>query len=74
MITILQLFTVAVSRGNVLRLGEANAFGVVWSFCLKALGVLGLRFKRHYQEYKTPWNIHIGNREYPIGLAIATHS
>src|SRR5262249_13428493 len=58
--------------GNVLLLGEAYAFGVVWSFFLKALGVLVLRFKRHDQEYKTPLNIRIGNREIPIGLGITT--
>jgi len=72
LITILQLATVFVSRGNVILLGEAYAFGVVWSFFLKALGVLVLRFKRHDQEYKTPWNIKVGDREYPIGLAITT--
>jgi hypothetical protein len=72
LITVLQLATVFVSRGNVILLGEAYAFGVVWSFFLKALGVLVLRFKRHDQEYKTPWNIKVGDREYPIGLAITT--
>jgi amino acid transporter len=72
LITILQLATVLASRGNVILLGEAYAFGVVWSFFLKALGVLVLRFKRHDQEYKTPWNLKIGGREYPIGLAITT--
>jgi hypothetical protein len=44
----------------------------VWSFFLKALGVLVLRFKRKDQEYKTPLNLRIGGREYPIGLAITT--
>ncbi len=72
LITILQLATVLASRGNVILLGEAYAFGVVWSFFLKALGVLVLRFKRHDQEYKTPLNLKIGGREYPIGLAITT--
>src|SRR6185369_10002706 len=72
LITVLQLATVLASRGNVILLGEAYAFGVVWSFFLKALGVLVLRFKRHDQEYKTPWNIKVGDREYPIGLAITT--
>ena len=40
-----------------LLLGEAYAFGVVWSFFLKSLGVLVLRTKRHDQEYKTPLNL-----------------
>ncbi len=72
LITALQLATIIWSRGDVILLGEAYAFGVVWSFFLKALGVLVLRFKRHDQEYKTPFNITIGGREYPIGLAITT--
>jgi amino acid transporter len=72
LIVLLQLGTIFWSRGDVLLLGEAYAFGVVWSFFLKALGVLVLRFKRHDQEYKTPFNITIGGREYPIGLAVTT--
>jgi amino acid transporter len=72
MIALLQVATIVWSRGDVILLGEAYAFGVVWSFFLKALGVLFLRFKRNDQEYKTPLNITIGGREYPIGLAITT--
>ena len=72
LIALLQVATIVWSRGDVILLGEAYAFGVVWSFFLKALGVLVLRFKRHDQEYKTPLNFTIGGREYPIGLAITT--
>jgi amino acid transporter len=72
LITILQILTIVLSRGDVYLLGEAYAFGVVWSFALKALGVLVLRFQRHDQEYKVPLNIHIGGKEIPIGLAVTT--
>jgi amino acid transporter len=72
MITLLQLITVVASRGQTYLLGEAYAFGIVWSFFLKALSVLVLRFQRHDQEYKMPLNIKVGNREIPIGLAITT--
>ena len=34
------------SRGNVLTLGEAYAFGVVWSFVFMALSMLVFRFKQ----------------------------
>jgi len=68
----LQLLTIIASRGDVDLLGEAYAFGVVWSFFMKALGVSVLRFKRHDQEYKTPINITIGKREIPIGLLVTT--
>ena len=72
MITLAQLATIIFSRGDMLLLGEAYAFGVVWSFALKGMGVLALRFQRHDQEYKFPGNIHIGRLELPIGLGLTT--
>ncbi len=71
-VTILQLATIVASRGDVYLLGEAYAFGVVWSFFFKAVGVLALRFQRHDQEYKTPFNLHFAGREWPIGLGMIT--
>jgi hypothetical protein len=53
-------------------LAEAYAFGVVWSFFMKALGVTVLRFQRTDQEYKVPFNIRIAGREMPVGLGITT--
>src|SRR5207237_3307328 len=44
-VVILQIVTIVLSRGNVILLGEAYAFGVVWSFALKALAMFVLRFK-----------------------------
>jgi amino acid transporter len=72
LITLLQLVTILISRGDVYLLGEAYAFGVVWSFSLKSLGVLVLRYQRHDQEYKTPLNFHIGGIEWPVGLFLTT--
>jgi len=72
LIAILQVATIIASRGNVYLLGEAYAFGVVWSFFLKSLGVLALRFQRHDQEYKFPLNIRIGRVEIPVGLGVTT--
>jgi hypothetical protein len=74
MVAIAQVITIAGSRGDVYLLGEAYAFGVVWSFALKGLGVLALRFRRHDQEYKTPFNLRIGNVEIPIGLGFTVAS
>jgi amino acid transporter len=71
-IALLQILTIVSSRGNVYHLGEAYAFGVVWSFFLKALGVTVLRLKRHDQEYKVPLNIRAGGREIPVGLILTT--
>jgi hypothetical protein len=72
LIALLQGITIMASGGDVVVLGEAYAFGVVWSFFLKAVGVLVLRFRRHDQEYKVPLNITLGGREIPIGLMITT--
>jgi amino acid transporter len=71
-ITLLQLVTILVSQGDVYLLGEAYAFGVVWSFLLKSIGVLVLRFQRHDQEYKTPLNFRIRGVEIPVGLGLTT--
>jgi hypothetical protein len=72
MITLLQLATILYSRGDMTILAEAYAFGVVWSFFMKALGVTVLRFQRTDQEYKVPLNFRIGGREIPVGLGLTT--
>ncbi len=72
LVTLLQLATIVASRGDVTFLGEAYAFGVVWSFFFKSLGVLALRWQRHDQEYKFPFNIKVGKTELPIGLGATT--
>jgi amino acid transporter len=72
LIAILQVITILISRGNVILLGEAYAFGVVWSFAFNALAVLVLRYKRPDIErgWKVPLNVHIGGREFPIGVTL----
>ena len=40
-----QIFTILASHGNVYLLGEAYAFGVIWSFTFNSLAMLVLRFK-----------------------------
>jgi amino acid transporter len=72
LIVILQIATIVGSRGDMTILAEAYAFGVVWSFFMKALGVMVLRFQRTDQEYKVPLNFHIGGREIPVGLGLIT--
>ena len=70
-IVALQLITIVISRGDVYLLGEAYAFGVVWSFAMKALSVLVLRYKQPAnREWKVPLNFHIGKTEIPVGLIL----
>ena len=72
MIAVLQIVTILISRGNVILLGEAYAFGVVWSFAFNALAVLVLRYKRPDIErgWKVPLNVRIRGRELPVGVAL----
>src|SRR5256885_1528676 len=73
LIIALQLATIVVSRGNVYMLGEAYAFGVAWSFAMKALAVLVLRFKEPQAErWRVPLNISVSGTEIPVGLALIT--
>jgi amino acid transporter len=65
----LQMFTILATRGNVITLGEAYAFGVIWSFTFNSLAMLVLRWKYHGERgWKVPPNIKIGKTEIPIGL------
>ncbi len=72
LVALLQIVTIAASGGKTYLLGEAYAFGIVWSFFLKSLSVLVLRYQRSDQEYKTPINLKIAGREIPVGLALTT--
>ncbi len=65
----LQVLTIILSRGNVIVLGEAYAFGVIWSFTFNSLAMLVLRWKYHGERgWKVPPNIRIGGFEIPVGL------
>ena len=68
----LQLFTIIASRGDVVLLGEAYAFGVVWSFAFNALAMMVLRFKAadRPRGFRVPLNIRIRGVELPIGLGL----
>jgi len=73
LVVILQIVTIVLSKGNVDTLGEAYAFGVIWSFAMKALSVLVLRYKRpEAREWKVPLNFHVGKTEIPVGLILIT--
>ena len=71
LIVILQLVAIIGSRGNTYTLGEAYAFGVIWSFAFKGLAMLVLRFKdRSHREWKVPFNPTIAGTEIPLGLSV----
>ncbi|HZP32738.1 MAG TPA: APC family permease [Candidatus Acidoferrales bacterium] len=69
----LQLLTIVLSGGNIFILGEAYAFGVMWSFAMKGLAVLVLRYKEPGQrEFRVPMNLKLGKMEIPLGLGLIT--
>ena len=69
LVAIMQLMTIVISRGNVITLGEAYAFGVIWSFTFNSLAMLVLRRKyKGERGWKVPINITIGKVELPLGL------
>jgi len=66
----LQILTIIASGGDVYTLGEAYAFGVVWSFVFKAASMVVLRFKdRRPRIWRVPLNLRISSGvELPLGL------
>jgi hypothetical protein len=69
----LQLLTIILSRGDIFVLGEAYAFGVMWSFSMKGLAVLVLRYEQPgKRDFRVPLNFNIGKVEIPVGLGLIT--
>ena len=70
LIVVMQLITILASKGNVYLLAGLYAFGVIWSFALKSIAVLVLRYTEPANRlWKVPGNLQIGGREVPLGLA-----
>jgi amino acid transporter len=67
----LQIATIILSRGDIFILGEAYAFGVMWSFTMNGVAVLALRYKQPGpREFRVPLNLKFGNFELPLGLGL----
>ncbi len=66
LVAILQLITIVASWGDVNTLGEAYAFGVIWSFVFKSLAMVVLRFKdKSPRQYEVPLNIRVRRKDAP---------
>jgi amino acid transporter len=71
LVAILQLLTIIASWGDVYPLGEAYAFGVIWSFVFKTLAMVILRFKdKSPRQYEVPLNIRFRQIDLPIGITL----
>ena len=72
MVVAFQIVTIVASRGDVTFLGNLYAFGVIWSFAMKGIAVLVLRYTHPQErEYRVPLNSIFG-KEIPLGLALIT--
>ena len=71
LIVCMQLLVIFLSLGNVYVLAALYAFGVIWSFAMKSLAVLVLRFTEPgNRQWKVPGNLHFGKTEVPVGLIL----
>ena len=68
-IFITQLLVIFLSRGKVYLIGQAYAFGVLWSFVFEMISIVVLRFKNREQkrEFMMPFNIKFDHYYIPIG-------
>jgi len=67
----MQLLVIFLSLGNVYVLAALYAFGVIWSFAMKSIAVLVLRFTEPgNRAWKVPGNLHFGKTEIPVGLIL----
>ena len=73
LVAAVQIFMIVISRGDVTFLANLYAFGVVWSFALKGIAVLVLRYTHpQKREFRVPLNFHIAGKEVPVGLGLIT--
>src|ERR1700722_7980428 len=73
MVVAFQIITILASRGDVTFLGNLYAFGVIWSFAMKGIAVLVLRYTHPQdREYRVPFNLRIRGVQIPIGLSVIT--
>lgn len=70
MVAVLQVIIIILSRGDIFLLGQAYAFGVLWSLVFDTLSLVVLRFKETdiEREWMFPFNIRVKRYEVPVGL------
>jgi len=69
-VALLQAVVVLLSGGDIFLLGEAYAFGVLWSLTFDVLSIIVLRFKKpdEPREWMFPFNLKVDKYHVPIGL------
>ncbi len=73
LVGVLQLGVILFSRGDVDTLGEAYAFGVVWSFVFMTLSMVVLRFKDlSPRQYRVPLNVPVNTAKGLVRVPVGT--
>lgn len=69
-VALLQIAIILVSKGDIFLLGQAYAFGVLWSLVFNTLSLVVLRFKAPdaEREWRFPLNLRLRRVEIPLGL------
>ncbi len=71
LVAISQIVVILLSRGDIYLIGEAYAFGVLWSLVFKTLSLILLRFRDDMpREWMFPFNIRLGKAEFPLGMSL----
>ena len=69
LICVMQILVILFSRGNLYLIGQAYAFGVLWSFVFELASIVVLRFKEREKkrQFLMPFNIKFGHYLVPVG-------
>jgi len=71
MVAIIQIIVIILSGGDIYLLGEAYAFGVLWSLVFKTLSLIILRFREDMpRDWMFPFNVKIGKVYFPVGMCV----
>ncbi|OGS06875.1 MAG: hypothetical protein A2270_08375 [Elusimicrobia bacterium RIFOXYA12_FULL_51_18] len=70
-VAMIQIIVIILSAGNIYLLGEAYAFGVLWSLVFKTISMIILRFKPDFpRDWMFPVNMKIGKVQFPVGMCV----
>ncbi len=71
LIAISQIVVIILSRGDIYLIGEAYAFGVMWSLVFKTLSLIILRFNPDMpRDWMFPVNVRAGRFNIPVGMIV----
>ena len=71
LVAIIQIVVIILSRGDIYLIGEAYAFGVLWSLVFKTLSLIILRFRDDMpRDWMFPFNIKSGKLYFPAGMIL----